>query len=129
MEHPTSPWSGLGLGLGLGARVRARVRARAGTSGTSYDIPRWTKMGWTRETKGIPDLGLVGCLMGSQDILRQSRTTLILLSRMRSHIAIHHTLHNIVHDVVSFDIKCFSLIKYCLQCSLHSNKQNCPSQH
>ena len=68
MEHTTSPWSGLGLGLRLG------LRARAGTGGTSYEIPRYReRMGW----EDIPDLGLVGCLMGSQDILWQSQTILV----------------------------------------------------
>ena len=59
MEHPTSPWSGLGLGVGR------------------LDIPWYPKApwdyrtGWTRGTKHIPDLVLVGYPMGSHGTMGQ----------------------------------------------------------
>ena len=88
IKHPTNPWSELGLGLG----------ARSGTAGISLGIPRHhgnNRTGWTKGTKHIPDLGLVGCPMGSQgtmenwtsqDILRQSRTTLKIAGKWHQNI-------------------------------------------
>ena len=59
MEHPTSPWSGLGLGLEQGLGLGLGLVGRPMDPKVPWDY----RMGWIRGTKHIPDLGLVGCTM------------------------------------------------------------------